>query len=119
MARSNEWRKILRGILLLIGLHGIAGLIAIAIGLSIYALVTTIPTQSDNQSFFILLNGYTSLIFMVIGIGVFQLFYVIPVLLILWIDRRYAIAQGIAIGALLTLLLNVAGIALFLSWTPR
>lgn len=117
MARSNEWRKILRGFLLLIGLHGIAFALAIAIALLIYTLVSLIPTRSDNQALFILLNGYTSLLFMVIGIGVFQLFYVIPVILILLRERRYATVKGIAIGAILTLVLNIACIALFFSWS--
>jgi hypothetical protein len=119
MSRSNEWRKILRGILLLIGLHGIALMLAIAIALIIYAVITTIPTGSNNQAPFILLNGYTSLVFMLFGIGVFQLFYVIPVILILLRDRRYATVKGVMIGAVLTLLLNVTGILLFFSQSSR
>ncbi|MCU0547794.1 MAG: hypothetical protein MUC48_00470 [Leptolyngbya sp. Prado105] len=120
MAESNQGRKILRGILLLIGLHGIALLLAIAIALLIYLLVVTLSTQSENPALFILLNGYTSLVFMLVGIGVFQLFYVIPVILILLRDRRYSLVKGVVIGAVLTLLFNLAGIAVFFSWaTPR
>lgn len=115
MARSNEWRKIFRGMLLLIGLHGIAFVLAIAIALLIYALVAIVPTRSNNQALFILLNGYMSLLFMVAGIGVFQLFYVIPVILVLLRERRYATVKGILIGAALTLVFNLAGIALFFS----
>ncbi|MBN8562113.1 MAG: hypothetical protein J0L70_16405 [Leptolyngbya sp. UWPOB_LEPTO1] len=117
MSGSNEWQKILRGILLLIALHGIAFVIAVAIGLLIYALITIVPSRSDTQALFILLNGYTSLAFMVIGIGISQMFYVIPVIFVLLLDRRYATIKGIIIGAVLTLLFNIAGVTLFFSWT--
>jgi hypothetical protein len=117
MTGSNDWWKILRGILLLIALHGIAFVIAIAIGLLIYAFITIVPSRSDTQALFILLNGYTSLAFMVVGIGVFQLFYVIPVIFVLLLDQRYATIKGIIIGAVLTLLFNIAGVTLFFSWT--
>jgi heme A synthase len=119
MSHSNKWRKILRGILLLIGLHGIAFMLAIAIALLIYALVAIVPTRSDNQALFILLNGYTSLLFMMVGIGVFQLFYVIPVILVLLRERRYATVKGVVIGAALTLVFNIIGIRLFLTIPSR
>lgn len=116
MSHSNKWRKVLRGMLLLIGLHGIAFVLAIAIALLIYVLVAIVPTRSDNQALFILLNGYTSLLFMIVGIGVFQLFYVVPVILVLLREQRYATVKGVVIGAVLTLLLNIIGIRLFFSW---
>lgn len=91
MQRRNEFRDILSGVFLLLGLH-------IAV-IAILAVITY------------LLNSFTNILiqilfYAVFGIGLFQLLYMIPV--VIWLNRKqeWGLMKGVIIGAVLTALLN-------------
>jgi predicted Co/Zn/Cd cation transporter (cation efflux family) len=94
MERKNEFLGIVSGILLLLGMHLIAGLAVFLVSFPIAALLK---------------GGYAILVvwaFAAISIFLWQLLYVIP--LIFWLRRRQrrAMVKGVIICAVLTALLN-------------
>ncbi len=94
MERKNEFLGIVSGILLLLGMHLIAGLAVFLVSFLIAPLLG---------------GGYAILVvwaFAAISIFLWQLLYVIP--LIFWLRRRQrrAMVKGVIICAVLTALLN-------------
>jgi hypothetical protein len=88
---NQNWRDLIRGLFLVPALH-----------LGFILLILLI------QSIF---NSYAlGLIFLLFfnWIGIAQFVYVIPVGLIYWRSRRFEVIKGIAIGAILTILVNGA-----------
>lgn len=83
-------------------------LIAIAITLSINALVWFLSFNFVGVVFSRELPKVASTIFsiMLFGIGLGQWLYVIPVCIYLAIKRRFTWLQGVIVGAILTVLLN-------------
>lgn len=105
MERRNEFLGIVSGILLLLGMHLLAGLAVFLVSFPIAALLG---------------GGYAILMvwaFASITIFLWQLLYVIP--LIFWLRRRQrrAMVKGVIICAVLTALLN--GCCYLLYFSPR
>ncbi|HEY9300933.1 hypothetical protein NDI44_26230 [Trichocoleus sp. DQ-A3] len=103
MEHQNEFLGVLSGMLLLLGMHLIAGLAVFLVSFPIAALLG---------------GGYAILIvwaFSAISIFLWQLLYVIP--LIFWLRRRQrrAMVKGVIICAVLTALLNGACYLLYFS----
>ncbi|WP_315788546.1 hypothetical protein [Fischerella sp. JS2] len=96
MSRRNEFYYIIGGIFLVMGMHIIATLI-----LGILAYIELIIASQYNIRFF-------QLIFVVyfFGIGITQFVYIIPVLLRLRKQEKFALMKGIIISAIFTALLN-------------
>ncbi len=93
--RNNEVLEVIRGILLLFGLHIVAGILIFVIGLII------------GQIF----GNYTFLgvwIYGSYGFFLLQLLYVIPLVLRLKRQGKVARMKGVIIGAVITALLNGA-----------
>ncbi len=100
MSLRTELLGITYGILLLIGMHILAIVLIFIIGLIIYVI-----------------RGYSFLAFWIYAAMIFsliQLLYVIPVLVILKQQRRWAMMKGVIIAAILTFFLN--GACLLLIW---
>jgi hypothetical protein len=93
MSRRNEIHGVILGVLMLFGMHILAGLIIFILGFIIGQIV-------GNYLFIAVwaVGGY--------GFLFWQLLYVIP--LILWLRRqqRLALMKGVIIGAAITALLN-------------
>ncbi|MFH7027547.1 MAG: hypothetical protein ACHBN1_19635 [Heteroscytonema crispum UTEX LB 1556] len=93
MSRQNEITGIILGILMLFGMHILAGLVIFVLGLIIGQIF-------GNYTFLAVwaIGGY--------GFLFWQLLYVIP--LIFWLKRqqRLALMKGVIIGAVITALLN-------------
>lgn len=95
MSQQNEVLEIIRGILLLLGLHIVAGIVIFVIGLII------------GQIF----GNYTFLgvwIYGSYGFFLLQLLYVIPLIIRLKRQSKVARMKGVIIGAVITALLNGA-----------
>lgn len=101
MSQSNEWLRIGRGILLLIGLH----IAAICVGTVVAALLSGLLSLSPSLSALGQPLGFF-LFYAFFAIGLSQLIYVIPTVVILKRDRQYGLMKGVIIGAVLTALLN-------------
>ena len=102
MRQRNEAWEIIRGILLLIGMH-FAAFLAVILLLSPFIIFLALKTGSLSpipqiiREFF---NIFISII------GLPQLIYVIPI--VFWLKRRqrWGLMKGVIIGAILTALLN-------------
>ncbi|WP_337884825.1 hypothetical protein [Fischerella thermalis] len=96
MSRRNEFYYVIGGIFLVLGMHIIATLI-----LGILAYIELIIASQYNIRFF-------QSIFVVyfFGIGITQVVYIIPVLLRLKRQAKFALMKGVIIGAIFTALLN-------------
>jgi hypothetical protein len=88
---NQNWRDLIRGIFLVPALH---------LGFILLILLM--------QSLF--MSRLLGLIFLVFfqSIGIAQFVYLIPVMLVFWRRRRFEMIKGIAIGAILTILVNGA-----------
>lgn len=102
MSHSNEWQRVLRGILLLIGLHAAAIALGIVIAAIFYGIVALLPLTAQ-QSLYVV--NYL-LLYLLLGIGLTQFLYAIPAIILLNRDRQYALMKGVIIGTVLTALLN-------------
>lgn len=106
MAQSNEWTKILKGVLLVFGLN----VAAIAIFLFVSSILSGLVTGTSNalsdslRSFLASLNALTFM--SAVGIGLSQFLYVIPMIIVLARSQRYALMKGVIMGAAMTALLN-------------
>jgi hypothetical protein len=93
MSRRNEINGVILGILMLFGMHILAGLVIFILGLIIGQIF-------GNYTFIAVwaVGGY--------GFLFWQLLYAIP--LILWLRRqqKLALMKGVIIGAVITALLN-------------
>ncbi len=116
MSNRREWREVMGGVLLTLGLHSLSIVVAL-IGGGILLWVASavfylfqVPAPLANQ-----VGSQTgiALAYWIFGIGLSQLFYVVP--LIFWFarQRRFGVVKGIIIAALLTMLLNGACFYLF------
>ncbi|PMB50877.1 hypothetical protein CEN40_00635 [Fischerella thermalis CCMEE 5205] len=96
MSRRNEFYYVIGGIFLVLGMHIIATLI-----LGILAYIELIIASQYGIRFF-------QIIFLVyfFGIGITQVVYIIPVLLRLKRQEKFALMKGVIIGAIFTALLN-------------
>jgi hypothetical protein len=95
MSQQNEVLEVIKGILLLFGLHILAGVVIFVVGLII------------GQIF----GNYTFLsvwIYGSYGFFLLQLLYVIPVVIRLKRQGKVARIKGVIIGAVITALLNGA-----------
>jgi len=99
VTESNEWRRVLRGILLSV-------LLAIA-AFAIVLLLTTIiqslrlaPNSSWAYSAIILLSAASYFI------GITQLLYIIPLIIFLWRERRFSLMKGVIIATVIVALIN-------------
>lgn len=92
MSQQNEIRRVIQGILLLIGMHALAILIIFAISYILQMIY----------------GGYTILgfFFALGGLFLLQLLYVIPVCIWLKRKRKNFIVKGVIIGAVITALVN-------------
>lgn len=93
---NNETLEIVKGMLLLLGCHAIAGVVILGLGFAIAAIAG---------------GGYTFLYAWIIGTAGFlfwQLLYVIPLILVLRRRGNVAMAKGVVIAAVLTALVNGA-----------
>ncbi|MEA5597169.1 hypothetical protein [Rivularia sp. UHCC 0363] len=93
MSEENEFWGVTQGILLLIGMHALAGLFIYLLGLILQQIY----------------GGYTLLGVWGIGFGGFslcQLLYVIPVCIRLKRQRKNLMMKGVIIGAVITALIN-------------
>jgi hypothetical protein len=88
---NQNWRDLIGGIFLVLALH---------LGFLLLILLM--------QSIFI--SRAIGLIFLMFfyWIGIAQFAYLIPVMLVFWRRRRFEMVKGIAIGAILTILVNSA-----------
>jgi hypothetical protein len=88
---NRNWRDLIRGTFLVPALH---------LGFILLILLM--------QSLF--MSRLLGLIFLVFfqSIGIAQFVYLIPVMLVFWRRRRFEMIKGIAIGAILTILVNGA-----------
>ncbi|BAZ66229.1 MAG: hypothetical protein KME28_20315 [Pelatocladus maniniholoensis HA4357-MV3] len=96
MSRRNEFSYVIGGIFLVLGMHIIATLI-----LSILAYIELRLASQYNIRFFQII-----FIFYFFGIGITQVVYIIPVLLRLKRQEKFASMKGVIIGAIITALLN-------------
>ncbi|MBA3924097.1 MAG: hypothetical protein H0X31_21330 [Nostocaceae cyanobacterium] len=94
MSPRNEIIGIVYGILLLLGMHFLAGIIIFGVGLLVFEI---------THSPYIYLTIWAG---SAVGLFLLQLLYVIP--LILWLRRRQYLGmmKGVIIGAVITALLN-------------
>ncbi|MCP6761412.1 MAG: hypothetical protein NHB32_22350 [Fischerella sp. CENA71] len=96
MSRRNEFSYVIGGIFLVLGMHVIATLI-----LGILAYIELMLASQYNIRFFQPIFGIYFF-----GIGITQLVYIIPVLLRLKRQEKFALMKGVIIGAIVTALLN-------------
>jgi hypothetical protein len=88
---NQNWRDLIGGIFLVLALH---------LGFLLLILLM--------QSIFI--SRALGLVFIIFfyWIGIAQFAYLIPVMLVFWRRRRFELVKGIAIGAVITMLINGA-----------
>jgi len=99
VSQSNEWRGIIRGILLAVLLA--TAIVTIAFLLfSIPGLVSVFPALTWGYTVVIFIN------FAAYSIGITQLLYILPLLIVFWRQRRFALMKGLIIGAVIIALLN-------------
>jgi hypothetical protein len=112
MRERNEGLGILLGMVLLLGLHAIAGCIAFFVILFGTALITKTDPNSS------IVPGISALVFTPAALWVYQLLYVVPLILQFKRRRQLGMMKGIIIAAVLTALIGVTcNIALFVSGT--
>ncbi|BAU13782.1 hypothetical protein LEP3755_43240 [Leptolyngbya sp. NIES-3755] len=99
MSQSNEWQGIIRGILLAILLAIATAAIAFLLAAALQMLRIP-PTANWAYNIGLLLN------LTVYFIGLTQLLYIIPLLIVFWRQRRFALLKGLTIGAVIIALLN-------------
>ncbi|MBD1846619.1 hypothetical protein H6F89_24995 [Cyanobacteria bacterium FACHB-63] len=99
MTQLNEWRRVIRGIFLAIFLAVAVFAIALLLISGLQSL-SLAPRQTWVYSAIILLSlaGYF--------VGITQLIYLIPLIIFLWRERRFAVMKGVVIGAVLVALVN-------------
>ncbi|KOP24993.1 hypothetical protein AMR41_16320 [Hapalosiphon sp. MRB220] len=96
MSRRNEFSNVISGIFIVLGMHIIATVI-----LGVIAYIELIIAAQYNIRFF-----QTIFVVYFFGIGITQLVYIIPMLLRLKIQGKFALMKGVIIGAIFTALLN-------------
>lgn len=84
MASRSETRNVVVGALLTLGLNGGVAIAGFFLGILAPIILFTVFS----------------------AIGIFQLLYIIPILLWLRRDRRWSYMKGVAIGVVITALLN-------------
>lgn len=93
MKSKKEINNIILGIFLLLGMHSAAFVILKVLASVIFKFNTTLATYIILPIFYL---------------GVLQLFYVVPA--VIWLKRKnqFSRIKGVMIGAVITLLLNIA-----------
>lgn len=101
MKSKKEFKNIIAGILLLFGIH-----------FSVFFLLGTLAYIVSTLSRTYILGQL--IVYSFFYIGLFQLLYLIPT--IIWLKRKQyrGIVKGTIIGAVITVVLNVVGLALWL-----
>jgi hypothetical protein len=99
----NEWRGVLKGILLLIGLH-LAAIVGGFIMMRIAIWISNFSPANLQQFLRSIPLAFISVV--LFNLGIFQLLYVVPTVVILYRNRRISLMKGVIIGAVLTVLLN-------------
>ncbi|MBW4443658.1 MAG: hypothetical protein KME10_20985 [Plectolyngbya sp. WJT66-NPBG17] len=99
MSQSNEWQRIIRGIILSISLAISVFTIVLFLASIIQSLVI-VPTNNWAYSAITLLSAVSYFI------GVTQLLYIIPLIIVFWRQRRFALMKGVIIGAVIVALVN-------------
>ncbi|MBW4540980.1 MAG: hypothetical protein KME43_17775 [Myxacorys chilensis ATA2-1-KO14] len=107
MSQRNETTQILKGILLLFGVH----ILALFVGAIVAQLIFFVSSSLPSPLHYNLLALPTLAL---IGWGVAQLVYVIPLVIYLNRKRQFGLMKGVIIGAVLTALLNGGCWILFL-----
>ncbi|MCU0547796.1 MAG: hypothetical protein MUC48_00480 [Leptolyngbya sp. Prado105] len=98
MSESNEWLNVFKGILLVTGLN-IAAVILFFLLSALFAGIASMVSGMFPPLNVLMLMG-------IAGIGLSQFLYLIPILVILFRNQRFAVMKGVAIGAAITALLN-------------
>lgn len=93
MARKNEFLGIVSGILILIAMHAIAMAAIFILGIIFFG-----GTSDYSVLFFWIYAAF--------GFGLIQFLYVIPLVLKLKRERRWAMMRGVIIGAVITALVS-------------
>ncbi|BAU06939.1 hypothetical protein NIES592_13090 [Fischerella major NIES-592] len=96
MSRRNEFSHIIGGIVLVLGMHILATLILGTFAYLESLLAYQYPIRIFQQIFAIY----------IFWIGITQVIYIIPVLLRLKRQEKFALMKGVIIGAIFTALLN-------------
>jgi len=99
VTESNEWRRVIRGILLSV-LLAIAAFAIVLFLMTIIQSLRLAPTSNWANSTIILLSAASYFI------GITQLLYIIPLIIFLWRERRFSLMKGVMIGAVLVALVN-------------
>lgn len=102
MSQSNEWTRVLKGMLLAFALNIAAIVVFFLLSAIVIRLVNVVPVSI--RDFFYSLN--ILFLICIAGIGLSQFLYIIPTIIVLARSQRYAQMKGVIIGAAITALLN-------------
>lgn len=99
MSPSNEWRGVIRGIVLSIGLAILILAIVLLLATILQALRIA-PTSNWAFSTLVVLNAAAYFV------GVTQLLYSVPLIIAFWRQQRFALMKGVIVGAAIVGFIN-------------